>query len=143
MFSVNKKVKNATTVAYDGIEFKSKLERDTYAYLKENGYNPSYEPEKFLLVDGFKLTRPWFKNGKLIKAKVRDIKYKPDFVFTLGKYTVFLEVKGVETDRFPMYRKLFLKKLEDIESGIFVQVKSVNDLKKSIRALSEYKESTM
>ena len=49
--TINKKIKNATSVEYDGIQFKSKLEVTIYKTLKEKGLNPLYECNKFILQD--------------------------------------------------------------------------------------------
>ena len=47
--TVNKKIKNATSTKYDGIQFKSKLEVSVYKTLKDKGLDPLYECNKFIL----------------------------------------------------------------------------------------------
>ena len=42
----NKKIKNASPLEYDGISFKSKLEKMIYQTLKEQGFPVEYEPPK-------------------------------------------------------------------------------------------------
>ena len=44
---MNKKIRNATPLTYDGITFRSKLEAFTYKKLLEVGIRPEYENEKF------------------------------------------------------------------------------------------------
>ena len=61
--TINKKIKNATSTEYDGIKFKSKLEVTIYKALKEKGLNPLYEKTKFILQEGFKLSKPFWCKG--------------------------------------------------------------------------------
>ena len=119
--SNNKKIKNATSTEYNGIEFKSKTEVLIYKTLCENGFNPAYELVKFTLVEGFYPTIPFFTRKKkhgifnfiLDKSKVRSITYTPDFVFNYKDYLIIVEVKGFVNDVYPYKRALFRKYLED------------------------------
>lgn len=89
----NKKVKNATPLEYDGIDFKSKLEMYCYKLLKENNIPVEYETVKFQILD------PFVYNNE----KVRGMIFTPDFV---GDNFV-VECKGFMNDAFPLRWKLF------------------------------------
>lgn len=91
--SVNKKVKNATPLVYEGIRFRSKLEVYCYKKLKENKLYAEYEKHKFVLLEPFKY------NGE----SIRQMTYTPDFVGT----GFVIECKGVCNDAFPLRYKLF------------------------------------
>lgn len=115
----NKKIKNAKSLVYDNITFKSKLEVLCYKTLMENGFNPLYEYKTFIVWRGFKPTIPFYEKNKdntnkLSMKKIIDIKYTPDFCFTYGNLTVFIEIKGFENDVFYIKKKLFRKYLEDL-----------------------------
>lgn len=134
----NRKVKNATALVYDGIAFKSKAEVSAYKLLCNAGIKPEYEPDKIVVQDGFRMKFPWFMNGSPIKTKVRDITYTPDFKFDYNGWTVYLEIKGFETDRFPVKRKMFLKYLETTkEKTVFAEVKSLSGLCKTLDQLKK------
>ena len=63
----NKKIKNASPLEYDGITFKSKLEKMIYTTLKDGGFPVEYEPRKFVLWEGFKPTVPFFNKDKITR----------------------------------------------------------------------------
>lgn len=98
-FPKNKKVRNATPLEIDGIQFKSKLEAFCYRHLKENNIIAAYEGNTFTLIPAFEY------NGE----KVRACTYTPDFV---GE-TFVIEVKGFANDVFPIKNKMFKKHLLD------------------------------
>lgn len=118
-FHENKKIKNASPLEYDGISFKSKLEKMIYQTLKEQGFPVEYEPHKFVLWQGFRPTVPFYdkdKSTRMLKLenkKIIDITYTPDFVFTYKGFLVVIEAKGMENDRFYLKKKMFRKWLED------------------------------
>lgn len=89
----NKKVKNATQIQIDNIQFKSKLEAYTYQKLQEANIDVLYEPVKYELLPAFS-----FNNKKF-----RAITYTPDFVGD----TFIIECKGFPNDVFPLKMKLF------------------------------------
>jgi hypothetical protein len=89
----NKKVKNATPLEYNGVNFKSKLEMYCYKLLKENNIPVEYEVVKFQILD------PFVYNDE----KVRGMIFTPDFV---GDNFV-VECKGFMNDAFPLRWKLF------------------------------------
>lgn len=115
----NKKIKNASPLEYDGISFKSKLEKMIYQTLREQGFPVEYEPHKFVLWQGFRPTVPFYdkdKSTRMLKLenkKIIDITYTPDFVFTYKGFLVVIEAKGMENDRFYLKKKMFRKWLED------------------------------
>lgn len=115
----NKKIKNASPLEYEGISFKSKLEKMIYQTLKEQGFPVEYEPHKFILWQGFRPTVPFYDKDKytrmlkLESKKIIDITYTPDFVFTYNGFLVIIEAKGMENDCFYLKKKMFRKWLED------------------------------
>lgn len=121
----NKKVKNATPTIIDGIKFKSKLEANTYAILKQNNIFAEYESFKFILLDSFEF------DGK----KLRKMTYTPDFVGT----DFIIECKGLPTDAFKLKWKLFQWHLK--ESGLENKYKLhlIHNLKELDKAIDEIK----
>lgn len=125
----NKKIRNATPLTYNGIQFKSKLEVMCYKTLRDYGFKPLYEGKKYVLWEGFKptvafYTKNSFKKGNcnlellssktaLDKRKVDSWSYTPDISFIYNKYIVFIEVKGFSNGIYEYKRKLFRKLLED------------------------------
>jgi hypothetical protein len=95
---MNKKIRNATPLTVDGINFRSKLEAFTYNKLIEIGIMPKYEEEKYILIPAFT-----FRN-----EKIRPMTYTPDFTF-FDKQNNFhiIECKGFANDVFPFKWKLF------------------------------------
>lgn len=143
---INKKVKNATSVEYDGIKFKSKLELTIYKALKEKGLNPLYECNKFILQEGFRPSKPYYIKGVCPKtasgyAKIIQITYTPDFTVEYGDKILFIEAKGKQNDSYPIKRKLFLKYLESMSNSYFMEVYSKKDLLESLKQLEQYEQS--
>ena len=89
----NKKVKNATPLTYDSIDFKSKLEVYCYKTLKESKVPVEYEKTRFQILDSFTYNN----------EKIRGMVFTPDFV---GDDFV-IECKGFMNDAFPLRWKLF------------------------------------
>lgn len=143
---INKKVKNATSVEYDGIKFKSKLELTIYKALKEKGLNPLYEYNKFILQEGFRPSKPYYLKGICPKtangyAKIIQITYTPDFTVEYGDKVLFIEAKGKQNDSYPIKRKLFLKYLECMPNAYFMEVYSKKDLLESLKQFEQYEQS--
>lgn len=141
----NKKIINATPLDFDGISFKSKLEVSIYKKLKEEGLPVAYEPNKYILVNGFKPTVPFYtkdkKTGglKLDNKKLIDITYTPDFVISLQNITIIIEAKGFENNVFPVKKKLFRKLLEQEEGKyIFFEIFTIRQLKQAIEIINDY-----
>ena len=130
----NKKVKNATPLTYDGIEFKSRLEAIVYKTFKDAGFNIQYEPCKYVLWKGFKPTIPFYNRKKRSKKssvtglkldnkKLMDTTYTPDFQFKYKGYLIIIESKGLETDSFMIKKKLFRQYLENnVPNSIYFEV---------------------
>lgn len=100
------------TIKYDGITFKSGLERYTYIALKKEKLYEGYENEKFQLIEGFTFSNESYEhqsNGKgdFINRgsgkRILGISYTPDFV---GKDFI-IECKGRANATFPLRWKLF------------------------------------
>lgn len=135
----NKKIKNASPLEYDGISFKSKLEKMAYQTLKESNLPVKYEPQKFIIWEGFEPTVPFYNKDKstrmlkLEKKKVIGISYTPDFVFEYNGYLVILELKGLENDVFPLKKKMFRKWLEENHpKSIFFEIYTKKQLLQAI-----------
>ena len=75
----NKKVRNATATTFNGIKFKSKLEKFTYQCLRVAGIPFQYEQVRFTIIDKFKYP------GECIEKK--KSKGKNVFVHEEGKTT--------------------------------------------------------
>lgn len=110
---VNKKVRNAEKIRYNGIQFQSKLEVYCYKRLKEYDLEFEYEPQAFELmpkfeydticVESYKKGTKWLFGDK--SKVVRAIKYKPDFVNLKDGWII--ECKGHPNESFPIKWKLF------------------------------------
>jgi len=101
----NKKIKNASKVIYDGIEFRSKLEVYCYKKLKEEGIEFKYESYTYNLVPTFKykfkMYEPYKKDGSkwILTEKtnlIRGMSYTPDFVNEEEHWII--ECKGQAND---------------------------------------------
>lgn len=120
--TVNKKVRNATPIIVDGIQFRSKLEGFVHTELKKVGLPAEYESTKFELLPGF-----YYKNEK----KSIAITWTPDFV---GKNFI-IECKGFANDAFPLKIKLFKWKM--LQENTLYDVYIVNSQTKAKAAIQE------
>ena len=93
----NKKVRNATPLVYDGIQFRSKLEAYCYKRLVQNNIKADYEKNKYVLIEKFKFQ----------EKTILPITYTPDFV---GDGFI-IECKGCMNETFPIKFKLFKRYL--------------------------------
>ena len=104
-------------VSYDGITFKSGLEKYMYKALKDAGIPAEYEKHTFELLPSFTflndcIERQANSKGDFINRgnkKVLNLKYTPDFV---GDGFI-IETKGRANDAFPLRYKLFKKWMMD------------------------------
>lgn len=140
--SENKKIKNATTKTYDGINFKSVTEVMVYKTLKEKGYNVEYETMKFNIFDSFKPIIPFYisKKGtlKLDSSKQRPITYTPDFILKHKERYIFIEAKGYTNDVYPYKRKIFRKFLEtNYPDSMFFEVYTKKNVLEMIKIIEE------
>ena len=143
----NKKIKNATKKEYNGIQFKSLVEVSVYKHLLSLGLKPEYEKNKYIIWEGFKPKIPFYNQDKkkelvLQNKKIIDITYTPDFTFQYKSVFVILEIKGFENDTFPIKKKMFRKYLEEnIPNAIFFEVRTIKQLKHTLKLLDEYERS--
>lgn len=134
----NKKVKNAHPLEYDGILFKSKLEKMVYSTLKEQGFPVRYEPEKIVIWEGFRPTTPFYDKDnktrllKLEMKKLLDITYKPDFMFDYKNHLIIIESKGFVNDIFPIKKKLFRAWLEEHPESVYFEIYTKKQLLQAI-----------
>ena len=119
---INKKVRNATPLTYNGIAFKSKLEVYCYKKLKETGIDFTYEGVTFELMPSFTFDNNSYelyrKKGEKYfgpqRHHIRTITYTPDFV---GNGWV-IETKGNPNESFPMKWKMFKHYLQLNDSNV-------------------------
>lgn len=136
--SENKKVINATKSYYDGIEFRSDLEKRVYKKLISLGYKPEFEKDKFVLVDTLRPQKDYFYEGNPQRTKTGKIsaldkwQYTPDFLLTFGNYRFYIEAKGHPNDVWPYKRKMFIRLIENMPNTYFFEVKTIRGLLKSI-----------
>lgn len=104
-------------VSYDGIAFKSGLEKYMYKALKDAGISAEYEKYTFELLPSFTflndcIERQSNSKGDFINRgnkKVLNLKYTPDFVGDV----FIIETKGRANDSFPLRWKMFKKWMVD------------------------------
>lgn len=152
---INRKIKGTQAVTYDDIPFKSQLERSCYRKIKELGLDATYEAEKIILWEGLKLDKVSLHAPKKIKTgkyekdlhkqtrTLMKITYTPDFIIMKGKHKVYIDVKGMENDVYPMKKKMFLKVLEErVDDFIyhFFEPHSVRQMVQTINTISTYEE---
>lgn len=151
----NKKIKNAHPKEYNGIKFKSQLEVMTYKTLLEEGLNPQYEKEKYVLWDGFIPTVPFYTKNKfkrkdyrievISKATCKDnrplsaICYTPDFTFDYNDKHIIVENKGMQNDIFPYKFKLFRWQLEQRKDKDKFEVWEIHTKKQLIECIEQLK----
>lgn len=143
----NKKIKNASPLEYDGISFKSKLEKTIYQTLKENHFPVQYEPQKFIIWEGFKPTVPFYNKDKATRMlkletkKLINITYTPDFIFYHNNHMVVIEAKGMENDCFYIKKKMFRKWLEEHQpDSIFFEIYTKRQLLQAIDTIKALKQ---
>ena len=144
----NKKIKNARESVFNGITFKSKLEESFYKTLKAANLDPNYELMKFILIDGFRPTVPFYNRSKskvfkLDMSKVRDITYTPDFTLLYNDTLFIIEAKGIENDTYPLKKKLFRRLLESMKVPcVYFEVHTKRELLEVIDIIKSYGKAT-
>lgn len=135
----NKKIKNASPLEYDGISFKSKLEKMAYQTLKEQGFPVLYEPKKFIIWEGFRPNVPFYNKDastrmlKMDSKKVIDISYTPDLMFEYNNHLIIIEMKGFENNTYPLKKKIFRKWLEsNYPNSIYFEIFTKKQLLQAI-----------
>lgn len=109
----NKKVRNATATTFNGVKFKSKLEKFTYQCLKVAGIPFKYEEDRFVLIDKFvyegdSIEKKKSKGKNVFIHSSKNIPratYLPDFTNTDQGWII--ECKGLRTEAFNLRWKLF------------------------------------
>lgn len=142
----NQKIKNATSIEYNSIRFKSKLELSFYKILLQAGFEPQYERRTYLLWEGCKPTVPFYvkdRKTKLLKldeTKLRNMTYTPDFTFNYNGRLIIIEAKGKENDTYPLKRKLFRGLLEGCthDNPLFFEVFTQKQLLQAIEIIKSY-----
>ena len=148
---VNRKVRNATRIKADGLEFRSKLEFNCYKVLKESGLSFKYEDTRFCLLDGFrpdkaKVIGPMKKTERITQYKqpiserlmvdnsiIRAITYTPDFILEHEDTIYIIESKGFANDTYPMKKKLMIALLESSDKNyVFAEIKSMAQMKQLV-----------
>jgi hypothetical protein len=115
------RVRNATPLKVDGIQFKSKLEAYCYEQLKSSGVSFGYETEKYVLMEPFSFNNVSYELGKVkgqrvfkkANPNIRAITYTPDFVGEYGKQKFIIETKGLIQDSFLLRYKLFKRYIQE------------------------------
>lgn len=135
----NKKIINASPLEYDGISFKSKLEKMAYQTLKEQGFPVLYEPRKFIIWEGFRPNVPFYNKDastrmlKMDSKKVIDISYTPDLMFEHNNHLIIIEMKGFENNTYPLKKKIFRKWLEsNYPNSIYFEIFTKKQLLQAI-----------
>ena len=147
----NKKIKNAQEHIYNGIKFKSKLERTSYILLKEAGFDPQYEKQVFEVWKGQRFSVPCYDlhNDRKLKKDVwgintykpYSIKYTPDFTFYITdasgiKKLIVIESKGFANERYAYVKKLFRDWLEkNNPESLFFEVHTQKQVKAAIEII--------
>lgn len=112
------------------------------------GLKPEYEPTKFILVEGFRPTIPFYNRSKSRvfrkdMNKVRDITYTPDFIIPYNKIHFIIEAKGIENDTYPLKKKLFRKLLETMDTPcMYFEVHTKRELLEVIKIIKSYGKTT-
>lgn len=132
-------------ILYEGIEFKSMLEKRTYELLMAEGFNPKYEPTTFPLLKPFslgesiKMFKPYKKEKtlSLYKRSIMGTTYTPDFIFDYRGYKVIYDTKGKVNDTYPIKIKFFLNLLLQTSEMpiLFFEPHSLRQVKQSIEIL--------
>ena len=138
----NKKIINASPLEYDGISFKSKLEKMAYQTLKEQGFTVLYEPKKFIIWEGFRPNVPFYNKDastrmlKMDRKKVIDISYTPDLMFEYNNHLIIIEMKGFENNTYPLKKKIFRKWLEsNYPNSIYFEIFTKKQLLQAINII--------
>ena len=127
---MNKKIKNASKISSDGIDFDSNIELYCYCKLRDAGLAFKYNSIKYTLIDKFSTSYDCYEsigkikrdeNKKILSStkrfdtsnSIRELAYTPDFVSDDNSWII--ETKGFANDSFPLRWKMFKMRLE--ESG--------------------------
>jgi hypothetical protein len=104
-------VRNATSIEFDNIKFKSKLELYCYQRLKEENLPINYESIVITIIPEFIFAYNCYEHDKRKKdlvesKKVGRMTYKPDFTGTTNSRKWIIECKGYPNMAFPVRWKI-------------------------------------
>ena len=134
----------ACPVKYDGIEFKSKLERSMYIALVKAGISTEYEEEVFVLKKETIFPNPSYErhmNGKgefkdRSSNRIHKLYYTPDFT----GIDFIIEVKGKVNERFSVIWKLFKNHLIEInDNRMLFKPQSIKDCSEVVRLIKQFR----
>lgn len=146
----NKKVLNTQRFTIDDINMRSGLEVSFYKKLKKTDLKFFYEPDKFTLINGSKIVGVTIlaprhlgrgRYGKILEKQTRallKITYTPDFYIIKGKYHIYIDIKGMPNDVYPIKKKLFIlylmreKQLNSNNEYIFIEPHSLRQMDEAI-----------
>lgn len=156
----NKKIKNATTVEYAGISFRSTSEKNMYKKLISLGITPEYEPDHFILLEKITPSKAWYIDGIPVNTKsknpetgkmdiltdkpqsLQDWEYTPDFKIKMGDLIFYIEAKGFPNDLWPYKRKMFLHYIQKLPNTYFFEVHSTRGLLTSVEVMKKLYETS-
>lgn len=141
LIGVNKgKIKNATKLEYNGLEFKSKLEMFTYTKLIENGITDfKYEQDKFVLMEPFEFNNASYevkkdKTFSTVTNSIRAITYLPDFThINEDKTGWIIECKGFPNDGWANKWKTFKEHL--VKNGYNITLYKPNNQQNVLKTI--------
>ena len=141
----NKRQTNAKKVTYNGVSFRSTIEKDMYKLLKESGIPFAYEERKFEIDEGFFSPNDSYEKflngrGKFINRGSKEYKasqYTPDFTPPKGEPLKWvIEVKGRAFSEFPRTWRLFKKLLVKEKLGTICFVpRNIKDCIETIKII--------
>lgn len=148
---MNKKIQGATQVSYHNIRFKSKLERACYIKFKEAGFNPIYEPSRFIIWEGgkiegikaFQTSKTNRKEVELITRALLPITYTPDFLIKVSdNLSCYFDAKGYPNDRWALKKKMFIQYLQEAHKDTghnfcFFEIRTLSQLNNAIKIIKE------
>ena len=145
----NKKVKNATPLMYNGIQFKSTIEVMVYKTLLQYGFDAKYEYNTYTIWEGIKPTIPYYTRNEekehiLNMRKLVDITITPDFYIEYNNLKIIVEAKGFENDVFPYKFKMLRKWLEsqpDKDRYLIFEIFTKKQLLEAIKIIKAYDSS--
>jgi hypothetical protein len=138
---INRKVRNANPLEYDGIKFKSRVEVSIYKLLRTRSIEAKYEEKTFILSPSIRPTVPFYNRTEKagfhsIMSPISNITYTPDFTFMYNNILVIIEVKGFENDVFPVKRNLFRKLLETLDTYcMFFEIRTQKEMLKALEII--------
>ena len=130
------KYKNIKTVI-NGIPFSSLMEAKVYQKLlnlqEEGQISDLILQPPFVLQEAFNEKYYDGKKERIFEGKIREVKYISDFEFKYKNKTFVLEVKGMMDQKYPIKKKLFLKKYG--QDYIFMEIRRVRELENIINIM--------